>query len=112
MRGRGVFRSSFLEKPARDSVAAGRNNQHGVPGHGSKLAQFTPGQPQRTKSHGGDGLRCLLWGELEILGALFKLCKNLLRPAATESLAGPLTLFEDAGVGRKMGFKKTPRSLN
>jgi len=35
----------------------------------------------------------------------------LLRPAAAESLAGSLTLFEDAGVGRKMGFKKTLRFL-
>jgi len=47
-----------------------------------------------------------LRGELDVLGALLKLCKNLLRLAAAQPLAGSLTLFEDAAACRKMGFKK------
>ena len=110
--GRGIFLSAFLEKPARDSAAAGRNNTHRVPGNGSKLAQFTPEQPQRTQSHGCDDHRCLFWDQLDVLGALLKLWKDLLRPAAAESLAGSLTLFENAGACRKMVFRvKPPRPL-
>ncbi|MGD2186211.1 MAG: hypothetical protein PVI71_08785 [Desulfobacterales bacterium] len=44
--------------------------------------RFTPKQPQRTDSHGSDYLRCLLWGKLNILGALPKPGNNLLQPAA------------------------------
>ena len=73
MRDRGVFLPSFIEKPARGSAAAGRNNLHGVPGNGSKPAQFTPEQPQRTKSHGCGHHRCLFRGQLDVLGALLKL---------------------------------------
>jgi len=110
MRSRGVFLSAFLEKPARGCAAASRNNIHTVPGNGSKLAQFTPEQPQRTQSHGCDHHRCLLWGSLDVLGALLKVWKNLLRLAAAQPLAGPLTLFEDAAACRKMGFKKSSRT--
>ncbi|MGD2185620.1 MAG: hypothetical protein PVI71_05815 [Desulfobacterales bacterium] len=42
----------------------------------------TPGQPPRTDFHGRDHLRCLLRGKLEIMGALPKPGKDLLRPAA------------------------------
>ncbi|MEJ2099818.1 MAG: hypothetical protein P8X68_07555 [Desulfobacterales bacterium] len=53
MKGREVFRFPFLEKPAR-VCATSRKNIHGVPGNSSKLAQFTPQQPQRTKFHNCD----------------------------------------------------------
>jgi len=37
----------------------------------------------------------------------------LLQPAAAEPQADPVTLFEAAGAGRKMGSRgKTPRPLN
>jgi len=104
--GWGVFPSLFLEKPARGCAAAGRNNNNRVPGNGSKFAQITPEQPQRTQSHGDDHRRCLFRGELDVLGALLKLCKNLLRLAAAQPLAGSSTLFEDAGACRKMGFRE------
>ena len=80
--------SNKVRGPARDSAAASRNNLHGVPGNGSKLAPFTPEQPRRTKSHGGDHHRCLFRGQIDVLGALLKPWKNLLRPAAAESQAG------------------------
>jgi len=111
LRSRKAFLSPFLEKPARGCTAASRNNNYGVSGNGSKLAQFTPEQPQRIKSHGCDHHRCLLWGALAVLGALLKAWKNLLRLAAAQPLAGPLTVFEDAGACRKMGFKKNSPTL-
>jgi len=76
------------ESPPGGCAAASRNNNYGVPGNGSQFAQFTPKQPQRTKSHGGDHCRCLFRGELDVLGALFKLCKNLLRLAAAQRPGG------------------------
>jgi len=80
--------SNTVRGPARGCAAASRNNIHVVPGNGSKLAQFTLQQPQWTQSHGCDHHRCLLWGELDILGALLKPWKNLLRLAAAQPLAG------------------------
>jgi hypothetical protein len=53
-----------------------------------------------------------LRGELDIPGALFELWKNLLRLAAAQPLAGSLTLFEDYGACRKMGFREKLRDLS
>jgi len=61
---------------------------------------------RRIESHGGEHRRCLLRGELDIPGALLKLYKNLLRPATAQSLAGALTLFEDTGAWRNLGFRE------
>jgi len=36
---------------------------------------------------------------------MLNVSKLWLRPAAAQPLAGSLTLFEDAGACRKMGFK-------
>jgi hypothetical protein len=40
------------------------------------------------ESHGCDHHHCLLWGELDVLGALSKPGKNLLRLATAESQPG------------------------
>ncbi|GAG40672.1 unnamed protein product, partial [marine sediment metagenome] len=52
----------------------------------------------------------VLWGcpgvNLADLLPLSGTQRILLRPAAAEPQAGPVTLFEDACAGRKMGFRE------
>jgi hypothetical protein len=99
MRHQGVFLSSFFDKPVWGSAAASRNNVRRVPTNGSRPAKFTPGQPQRTESHGCDGHHCLSWDRLDVLGALSKAGINLLGLAAAE----PQFLIEPDDVNTKAG---------
>ena len=54
-------------------------------------------------------------GKLDVPGALSKPGNHLLRLAGAEPQAGPLTLFEDAGACRKIGFREnspTPQLID
>jgi hypothetical protein len=84
-----------------------RNNVFRKSTYGSKFAQIHPGQPQRTDSRGSDHPLCLLWGELEILGALPKPGIDLLRPAAAEPHGGRsfARVYRAWKPGKRGGYK-------
>jgi hypothetical protein len=74
--------------------------------NGSKTAQFNPGQPRRTKSHGGAHHRCLFTSQLDVPGALSKPGNHLLRLAAAQPQMGLTSLFDSPYARCKMGCRE------